>query len=377
MRLLFTLINFPPSIFGGIASCIFPVVQELNNVPNINVRVLTTIYKIPKDELPITNCWITYKKIPICYIRVKNPSFSFQFFLAGVRQIKECDKVYLNSFFFFPSLVFLIFSVIFKKETFLLPHGELLKPALKRKYWKKKPYLLLFKLFQNKVTFISTSIQEYSEINRIFPRVQVKVIPNLIEFREPLMLNKENYFLFLGRISNIKRIENLINACLLSKYFISHHYMLLIAGPNDKESVQYEIKLKNLVITNKIENNIRFLGEVYSPEKEELISKSKALFVVSDSENFSNVVVESLAQGTPVVASRGTPWGNLTVNNAGFWIDNSPEQIYHTIDNLILMDNDSYQKMSKNALTLSKYFTKENILPKWMDTINITNNARK
>ena len=47
----------------------------------------------------------------------------------------------------------------------------------------------------------------------------------------------------------------------------------------------------------------------------------------SHNENFGNVVVESLSQGTPVIASTGTPWKILEKYHAGYWIKNNPENI--------------------------------------------------
>lgn len=369
VKILFTLKNFPPSNFGGIASCMYPVIQELNNLPNNDVRVLTTTFKIPIEKLPITNCWTTFNEIPINYIQTKNPSFCLAYILEGFRQIKKADQVYLNSFFFFPNLLFLIVSSIYKKMTFLLPHGELFKPALENKFWKKAPYLMLMKFLSKRISFITTADQESLQIKHIFPHSQVRVIPNFFELENPLKMEKLNQFLFLGRICKIKKIENLIFACSLSKYFLLNKYNLLIAGPTDKEYLKYETKLKKLVKTCNLDSNIKFLGGVNSPKKEELLSQSKALFVVSDSENFSNVVVESLAQGTPVVASIGTPWQNLEFYNCGYWIDNSPEVIASKMDELILMNKNSYKEMAGNALLLSKEFTKDKIIPKWIEAI--------
>jgi glycosyltransferase involved in cell wall biosynthesis len=39
------------------------------------------------------------------------------------------------------------------------------------------------------------------------------------------------------------------------------------------------------------------------------------------------VVVEALACGTPVIASRHTPWKILEDAGAGLWVDNSPESL--------------------------------------------------
>jgi glycosyltransferase involved in cell wall biosynthesis len=369
MRILFVLINFPPSIFGGIASSMYPLIKELNIVPEYEVKVLTTNYKIPNKEMPITNCWSTFNEIAVNYIKTKNPFFSLNYLREGFRQIKKTDQVHLSSFFYFPNLLFLIVCIIYKKRRFLSPHGELLNSALKNKYWKKAPYLMLMKIFLKSVIFRATSDQEALVIKHFLPHSQIIVIPNFFKLGVPLKMEKLNQFLFLGRICNIKKIENLILACSLSKQFLANKYNLLIAGPTDNEYLKYETELKNLVVSCNLKNNIEFLGEVNSPIKEKLVSQSKALFVVSESENFSNVVVESLSQGTPVVASKGTPWQSLAEFNCGYWIDNSPESIATIIDEFISMNEASYKTMSENSIALSKEFTKDNVLPKWIKII--------
>lgn len=369
MRILFSLINFPPSNFGGIASCMYPVIKEIAQIENHNLKVITSSYKIPSDKLPETNAWITYNGIAVNYIETASPSFSVKIIYEGIQQLKLCDQVYLNSFFYLPNLFFLVAALLYKKKIYLLPHGELFAPTLKSKYWKKLPYLLFIKTLSKNIHFISTAEQEAKQIRTIFKNAKTTVIPNFFDLKPPLKMGKLNQFLFLGRICTIKKIENLLLACSLSKHFLANNYRLLIAGPTDKEFLNYEHHLKNLVLSYGLEKNIQFLGEVLSPAKEELLSKSKALFVVSDSENFSNVVVESLAQGTPVVASLGTPWENLIEKNAGYWIDNSAASIALKIDNFILMSNENYKIMSANAIDFSQEFSKNKIMPLWLKLI--------
>ena len=366
MKILFTLMNFPPSNFGGVAAGMFPIIKELCTAPDTKVKVLTTSHKIIKSKLPKTNSWTTFDGVSVIYF--KSNAF-FLYLLEGFRQIKYSDCIFLNSIFFFPNFLFLIVGLIFKKKIFLLPHGELLKPALRTKYWKKGLYLWLMKSFAKNVTLITTSIQELSRTQEVFPHSKVIIIPIFFDFGKPLNIEKSNQFLFLGRICKIKKIENIILACSYSKYFLSNNYKLLIAGPTDKEFLQYKSKLVNLIISSNLESNIKFVGEVNSPQKEELLSQSKSLFIVSDSENFSNVVVESLAQGTPVVASKGTPWDSLIDMNAGFWIDNSPKVIASKMDEIIKMNDKRYKEMSINSISLSKKFTKKKILPLWFELI--------
>jgi glycosyltransferase involved in cell wall biosynthesis len=366
MKILFTLMNFPPSNFGGIASGMYPIIKELNETPEIEIKVLTTDFKIKKNNSFKINTWTTFDKIPIIYFNVKGFFLFFPYIYEGFNKIKKTDFIFLNSIFFFPNFFFLLAGLFYKKKIFILPHGELFKPALNTKFWKKIIYIWFMKPFVKKVSFITTSAQESIRTKKVFKDSNVITIPNFFDFNKPLNAKKLNQFLFLGRICEIKKIENIILACSISKHFLSNMFKLIIAGPTDKEFLNYRVELEKLVISKNLENNIEFIGEVSSPEKEKLLSQSKSLMIVSDSENFSNVVVESLSEGTPVIASKGTPWESLIELNAGFWIENSPKLIAEKIDEIILMKDKLYKEISINSITLSKQFAKNKILPIWV-----------
>jgi glycosyltransferase involved in cell wall biosynthesis len=76
-----------------------------------------------------------------------------------------------------------------------------------------------------------------------------------------------------------------------------------------------------------LEENVFFAGQVEGEDKLRLIQESICLILPSKSENFGNVVLESLMMGTPVIASKGTPWEALQQRNIGFWIDADPVEI--------------------------------------------------
>jgi glycosyltransferase involved in cell wall biosynthesis len=371
MKLLFTLQNFPPSKFGGISTSMFTIIKALNNA-GYDIKVLTTNFKLPNQKGIKTNQWTSFDGIAVNYIETKSPAFSFRLFFEGFKQIIKTDQIHVSSIFYFPSLLFVLFSNIMGKTIILTPHGELQKPALQYKSWKKIPYLFLMQIIFKKSIFRVTSEDEAVRTRLYFPKSKIVIIPNLFNLGLPLYRSKLKQFVFLGRICKIKRIENLILACSISKHFISSNYSLLIAGPSDSEFNQYETMIRKLITDNNLEHNIELIGEIHSPQKEVLLSQSKALFLVSSSENFGNVVLESLAQGTPVVASTGTPWQSLTVKNCGYWIENTPESIAKKIDEFIVIDNESYDKMSFNAISHSKEFSFENLLPRWVEVIEKT-----
>ena len=71
-----------------------------------------------------------------------------------------------------------------------------------------------------------------------------------------------------------------------------------------------------------LNNRVTFHGRVNAEAKEQQFAEADLCVVPSFTENFCNVVVESLARGVPVVASKGTPWARVTEMDCGLWVDN-------------------------------------------------------
>ncbi|MGY6543843.1 MAG: glycosyltransferase family 4 protein, partial [Cyclobacteriaceae bacterium] len=125
----------------------------------------------------------------------------------------------------------------------------------------------------------------------------------------------------------------------------------------------YLDRIRKLTVDRGLQAKVKFLGPVNGDEKNKLLANAKFLFLVSKSENFGNVVIESLAQGTPVVASFGTPWELLKEYDAGFWIDNQPSSIMQTVSKILHMESNDYLRMRVNAekLVKEKFDIKSNI----------------
>ena len=92
---------------------------------------------------------------------------------------------------------------------------------------------------------------------------------------------------------------------------------------------------------------------------------------MSKSENFGNVVVESLSQGTPVIASHGTPWQILSDKGAGWWINASPDDVATFVDELLMLDVGVYTQMRNNAFELSRDFDVYANVHRWVGVINM------
>lgn len=105
--------------------------------------------------------------------------------------------------------------------------------------------------------------------------------------------DKDDYFLFLGRVNEDKGIHLCIQ--------IAEHInkKLIIAGPGDLKSMGYA----------NLPSNISHIGYCNPRQRKKLLSKAKALIAPSYYiEPFGNIVIESLMSGTPVITS---DWGGF------------------------------------------------------------------
>jgi glycosyltransferase involved in cell wall biosynthesis len=66
--------------------------------------------------------------------------------------------------------------------------------------------------------------------------------------------------------------------------------------------------------------SIQFEGPIEGAEKAACLTGAELFVLPSHSENFGNVVAESLAHGTPVVTTTATPWRGLEEKGCGWWV---------------------------------------------------------
>lgn len=234
----------------------------------------------------------------------------------------------------------------------------------------------LIKPFVANITFHTTSNIETAYLKRVFPKHEKIIqLPNYIQISERSPVTKENYFLIIGRIDRKKGIENAISACLNSTKFMRSDFKLKIVGDRNNA---YGAELEDLVSKNKAEHKVEFIDHIsIISVKNKIFSQAYFTLLPSHTENFGNVVVESLMHGTPVLASKGTPWEILSRSGAGFWVCNSVESIKATIDKIFELSLFEYQHMcsSARALSVDEFGIKKNIY-KWIQVLQ-TNSCAK
>jgi glycosyltransferase involved in cell wall biosynthesis len=80
--------------------------------------------------------------------------------------------------------------------------------------------------------------------------------------------------------------------------------------------------------------HVHVVGTVYGADKWALLRDADVMVQCSDSESFGLSVVESLAAGVPVVATRTCPWSDLESHQCGLWVEQTSPAIAAAIRTL-------------------------------------------
>lgn len=166
-------------------------------------------------------------------------------------------------------------------------------------------------------------------------------IPNIVNddfLSADLIINKpnENFtFINVCLLSENKRIDLLIKAFAeLSKSITGLKLKLGGDGPIKQQLVELAKQLG-------VSDSIEFLGSLSRAEVLKHVSESDAFVLTSEYETFGVVLIEALALGKPVVATRCGGPESIVTSKVGFLVDkNSVQSLAQGMKNLYAHKND-------------------------------------
>lgn len=201
---------------------------------------------------------------------------------------------------------------------------------------------------------IKSQFDTVIDINRCY------VIPNPIKAVNNNLLGKKSevFAITLSRLESVKQTDKIIIA-FKSIVHLNKNAVLEIWGDGAERD-----NLKALVKSNKLDNNVKFMGFSKTPHRE--LSRATVALSMSSAEGFGVSIAEALSCGTPVVSikTKYGPTDIITDGKDGFLVNNEKEFIEKV--SYLLNNPDIAYEMGKKGITSSSRFMSNEIVNKWI-----------
>ena len=244
----------------------------------------------------------------------------------------------------------------------LTPHGMLEPWIVKRHYWTRKlPALMLYqKAAVQKADCLQATAESEREnllklgYNRNIHVVRLGIDAEGIALKPAWKRTKQ--ILFLSRVHVKKGINFLIEAAETLRKELEG-YRIVVAGEGEAD---YVASLTEMIRAKGLQDIVQLTGGVYGEEKWRLFQTSDFFVLPTHSENFGLAIAESLASGTPVITTTGTPWSDLNTCHAGAWIEVGTQPLVETLRGFLALTDDEREAMGRNGRRLieEKYSAK-------------------
>ncbi len=314
---------YPAGHYGGPTQSSYGLCNALTKIPGIELRVLTTDSDGPRR--------IDVKAFPVKLPEDYDAYYCRRWFGADIaprmfwrlpRMIRWADVVHLTAVYSPPTIPTLFLCRLLGKPVMWSTRGALQSWRDRRRKNLKSVWEKTCDLFcrpERVMLHVTSEPEKLESIERI-KHAQAVVIPNGVERSQSnghqrLRADDRTRLLFLGRLHPKKGIENLLQAMAT----MTNGVTLSVCGEGEAD---YQARLKSLTAELDLTQRVTFHGRVDGEAKEQQFAEADICVVPSFTENFCNVVAESLARGVPVVASKGTPWARVTEVDCGLWVGN-------------------------------------------------------
>jgi glycosyltransferase involved in cell wall biosynthesis len=339
MKILHVIVGFNPKLGGPVNSCTL-LTNHLSQKGH-DVTIITSDYMFDADYAH------NLKNVNI----ISFPTlFRIGLFIVtpGMKKwlkdnIKQYDVIHLHEFQSYQNNVVSYYASKNNVPYILQARG--LAPSIMASSFLKRLYNWVWgnKILKNAsycFALTKTELNEYT--NMSVPLNKLEIIPNGIEISEYADLPPPGKFrmkyqipeddriiLSLGRIHKIKGIDLLLTA-FSQLCYEKGNVKLVIAGPDDGDLS----RLKKLVIELNISEKVFFVGPLYGRDKLEAYCDATVFVFPSIYEAFGNTVIESLACGTPVIATTGCHIADV-VRHAGIIVNYDADRLADAIDSLV------------------------------------------
>lgn len=219
-------------------------------------------------------------------------------------------------------------------------------------------------LYNKTFKFVTVSKAIKSNLVSKYQFNNVRVIYNAVDQSKnsiaDLSVPTENYILFFGRIEDsVKNLTLLIESYKRSILIDKNIKLVILGDGGDKVKLEQKVQAMGLTAY------ILFLQYTTNPYP--IVSKAMFTVLTSKYEGFPTMIVESLAQGTPVISvdCQSGPSEIITDTQNGLLVPNNNPDLLSQAMNRFVTDNDLYKLCKHNAKKSIEKFHMENISKDW------------
>jgi glycosyltransferase involved in cell wall biosynthesis len=238
------------------------------------------------------------------------------------------------------------FAYAYGRPTVVAPEGCLNPYALNISKPKKWLALTLYERrnLERAKCLYALSSAEAKSIRAFGLRNSVAVVPNGISgdwlsskgdaarFRGKFNLNDgKRIMLFLGRLHPIKGLDLLLDASHELKRQLEG-WAIVVAGNGDPE---YTKSLMALTGDFGLQEVVRFTGPLYDQDKRDAFAAASVYVLPSRSDAAPVGVLEALGAGTPVIATRKSPWSDLVSFGCGWWVESNRHALRDALEDAL------------------------------------------
>jgi glycosyltransferase involved in cell wall biosynthesis len=195
------------------------------------------------------------------------------------------------------------------------------------------------------------------------PGARHQIIPNflslpVIEPVDQAETSQELKIIFIGRIHPVKNLELLLDTLC---EFKSVPWTLKIVGEGNAEYVD---RLKTRYSEDV---PIHWMGAVDGMQKFRILRDADLLVLMSHTENFANVVIESLSQGTPVLISDTVGLSDyVRKHRLGWVIHPSQQKLLQTLNRLGSQESTRKEIRSRAPAIIRNDFNPEHLVMQYI-----------
>ena len=343
MRVLHVTPYFPPATpYGGPPASVLGLCQGLQRA-GVDVEVVTTTANGAASLPPSPPGGDCHSGVPVHYAA---RAFPRRFFGARVRgplaaALARADVCHIHGLWNVPEWWASRLARSAGVPYVISPRGMLQPEAMRRGRLRKAAAWALIDGRNVKAAALlhATSEQEAAALRALDLGVPIATVPNGVDltgpceaargFRTRLAIPEEAFLvLFLGRMHRIKRLDLIADAFAAAQ--AAHPSMhLVLAGP-DEEHLLPELRRR----LSGSAGHVHAIGAIHGADKWALIKDADVMVQCSDSESFGLSVIEALASGVPVIATRSCPWSEIETYRCGLWVEQTTAAVAEALGTL-------------------------------------------